>query len=185
MPSKAKRVAIVFAVNCPPHAPAPGTRGPPGRRRSPSVILARGVSADGFEHVWNRDVAPVEPARSDRSAIEHQRGHVEPRQRHDRAGDCLVAARERHDAVEQVAIAKSSIESAMTSRDTSEARIPSVPIEMPSEMAIVLNSMGVPPASRMPSLTFSARARRCTLHGVTSVQVLATPTRGFSRSASV
>ena len=83
------------------------------------------------------------------------------------------------------AIAKSSIESAMTSRDTSDARIPSVPIEMPSDTAIVLNSTGVPPASRMPALTCSASARRCTLQGVTSVHVLATPTSGFSRSASV
>ena len=73
----------------------------------------------------------------------------------------------------------------MTSRDTSDARIPSVPIEMPSDTAIVLNSTGVPPASRMPALTCSASARRCTLQGVTSVHVLATPTSGFSRSASV
>ena len=45
----------------------------------------------------------------------------------------------------------------MTSRETSEARIPSVPIEMPSEIAIVSNSNGVPPASRTPALTSSAR----------------------------
>ena len=45
----------------------------------------------------------------------------------------------------------------MTSRDTSDARIPSVPIEMPSDTAMVLNSTGVPPASRMPCFTFSAR----------------------------
>ena len=38
----------------------------------------------------------------------------------------------------------------MTSRDTSEARIPSVPIVMPSETAIVLNSTGVPPACADP-----------------------------------
>src|SRR4030088_1062203 len=45
--------------------------------------------------------------------------------------------------------ATSSIESAITSRLTSEAFIPSVPIETPSETAMVLNSMGVPPAARM------------------------------------
>ena len=44
----------------------------------------------------------------------------------------------------------------MTSRLTSEARMPSVPIVMPSEMETVLNSSGVPPAARMPSLTCSA-----------------------------
>ncbi len=53
----------------------------------------------------------------------------------------------------------SSIESAMTSRLTSEAFMPSVPIVTPSEMAMVLNSIGVPPADRMPSLTLSARRR--------------------------
>ena len=41
--------------------------------------------------------------------------------------------------------ATSSIESAITSRLTSEARIPSVPIVMPSEIDTVLNSIGVPP----------------------------------------
>ena len=35
-----------------------------------------------------------------------------------------------------------STESAMTSRDTSEARMPSWPIEMPSLTAMVVNSIG-------------------------------------------
>ena len=48
----------------------------------------------------------------------------------------------------------SSMESAITSRLTREAFMPSVPMVTPSEMAMVLNSMGVPPAARMPSLTF-------------------------------
>ena len=47
----------------------------------------------------------------------------------------------------------SSIESAITSRDTSEARIPSVPMLIPSETTTVLNSIGVPPAARIPSFT--------------------------------
>ena len=54
----------------------------------------------------------------------------------------------------------SSIESAMSSRLTSEARIPSVPIVSPSEIAIVLNSIGVPPAARIPSFTFADKRRR-------------------------
>ncbi len=82
-------------------------------------------------------------------------------------------------------ITASSIESAMTSRETSEARIPSVPIATPSDTEIVLNSIGVPPASRTPSLTAWASWRRCRLHGITSVQVLTTATSGRSRSASV
>ena len=57
--------------------------------------------------------------------------------------------------------------------------MPSVPIVMPSEIAMVLNSIGVPPAARMPSLTFSASARRWKLHGIVSIQVLATPMIGL------
>ena len=81
--------------------------------------------------------------------------------------------------------ATSSIESAITSRDTSEARMPSVPIETPSETAIVLNSIGVPPASRMPRLTCWASARWFRLHGIVSIQLVATPTSGRARSSSV
>ena len=51
----------------------------------------------------------------------------------------------------------SSMESAMISRLTSEVFIPWVPIVIPSEIETVLSSIGVPPASLMPSLTFSAR----------------------------
>ena len=56
--------------------------------------------------------------------------------------------------------------------------MPSVPIVMPSLMAMVLNSIGVPPASRTPRFTCSASSRRLKLHGIVSVQVLAMPTIG-------
>ena len=79
----------------------------------------------------------------------------------------------------------SSIESAITSRDTSDVFMPSVPMVMPSLMATVLNSMGVPPASRTPRFTCSASARSVKLHGIVSVHVLAIPTMGFAMSASV
>src|SRR6185503_8251022 len=81
--------------------------------------------------------------------------------------------------------ATSSIESAITSRETSEARIPSVPIVTPSEIEIVLNSSGVPPASRIPRLMSRASARWFQLHGIVSIHVVATPTCGRARSSSV
>ena len=56
--------------------------------------------------------------------------------------------------------ATSSMESAITSRLTRDVFIPSVFIVMPSEIETVLNSIGVPPAARMPSLTCTARSRR-------------------------
>ena len=81
--------------------------------------------------------------------------------------------------------ATSSIESAMTSRDTRDVFMPSVPMVMPSLIAIVLNSIGVPPASRTPRFTCSASARSVKLHGMVSVQVLAMPTMGRAMSRSV
>ena len=72
----------------------------------------------------------------------------------------------------------------MTSRLMSEVRMPSAPIVMPSDTATVLNSIGVPPASRTPSFTLAARRRRWKLHGPISVHVLAMPTSGLCRSAS-
>jgi hypothetical protein len=78
-----------------------------------------------------------------------------------------------------------STESVMISRDTSEPRIPSCPIEMPSEIAIVMNSIGKPPASRTPTLARFARRSSGMLHGVTSFHDDATPTCGLSQSASV
>ena len=61
--------------------------------------------------------------------------------------------------------------------------MPSVPMVMPSEMVTVLNSMGVPPASRTPCLTASAMSRRWKLQGPISVQVLAMPMMGLLRSS--
>src|SRR5262249_54027753 len=58
------------------------------------------------------------------------------------------------------------------------------PIVMPSLIAMVLNSIGVPPASRTPRFTCSARRRRLKLHGIVSVHELAMPTIGRARSAS-
>ena len=81
--------------------------------------------------------------------------------------------------------ATSSIESAMTSRLMSEAFMPSVPIVTPSETAIVLNSIGVPPAARMPSFTHSASRRWLRLQGMVSIHEVPTPMIGWARSSSV
>ena len=60
-----------------------------------------------------------------------------------------------------------------------------VPIVIPSEIATVLNSIGVPPAARTPSLIGLARSRRWKLHGIASVQVLATPIVGLAERVVV
>ena len=81
--------------------------------------------------------------------------------------------------------ATSSTESAMTSRLTSEVFMPSVPVVMPSLMATVLTSSGVPPAARMPSITLAASSRWFQLQGMVPIQQWATPTCGRFRSSSL
>src|SRR4051794_38385733 len=80
----------------------------------------------------------------------------------------------------------SSIESAMSSREISDARIPGVPCDWLSETAIVLNSSATPPAAVTPSQARAASSRWVRLHGIVPVQVEATPTIGASsRSGSI
>src|SRR5882672_1443135 len=81
--------------------------------------------------------------------------------------------------------ATSSTESATTSRLMSDPFIPSVPIVMPSVIEIVLTSIGVPPAARMPCMTFSASFRWFQLQGMVPIQEWATPIWGRLRSSSL
>ena len=72
-----------------------------------------------------------------------------------------------------------STESAMISRLTSDACMPSWPIEMPSLTAMVVNSIGKPPASRTPTLARLASRPSGMLHGVTSFHDEHTATCGL------
>ncbi len=58
-----------------------------------------------------------------------------------------------------------SIASAITSRDTSEYFMPSVPIEMPSVTVMVPNICGMPPALRTAASAASASGWMPALHG--------------------
>ena len=78
-----------------------------------------------------------------------------------------------------------SIESAITSRETSEYFIPSLPIEMPSEMVMVLKMIALPPASLAPPSASSASLSMCMLQGVTWLQVEAMPMSGFRKSSGL
>ena len=59
------------------------------------------------------------------------------------------------------------MESAITSRETKEYFMPSVPIEIPSEMVMVLKITAFPPASFAPAAASLASSSMCMLHGVT------------------
>ena len=103
MPSVSQTIAMVLAVNCPPQAPAPGQATIFEQLEVAVDHPAGRVRADRFEHVLNRHLAAVELPRRNRAAVEHHAGHVQPRQRHDPAGNRLVAADQHDQAVEAVA----------------------------------------------------------------------------------
>ena len=89
-------------------------------------------------------------------------------------------------ASKSCAIAISSIESAITSRDTSDARMPGVPCDWLSETAIVLNGSATPPAASTAAAAASDSSRWLRLHGIVPVQVEAIPTIGpSSRAGSI
>ena len=93
----------MFAVNWPPHAPAPGTRLVFDAQQIGVRHASGRVRAHRLEDILNGDVLAVKLARRNRAAVEHHAGNIETRERHDGAGNRLVAARQRDEAVEQVA----------------------------------------------------------------------------------
>ena len=96
------------------------------RRGRSSVMRARGVRADRFEHVLNRDVAcrANGPARSSRRRAPGPGCRAAPAPS-PRPGIVLSQPTRTTSASKRLPRATSSIESAMTSRLTSEARMPS------------------------------------------------------------
>ena len=78
----------------------------------------------------------------------------------------------------------SSMESTITSRLGSTLHMPTLPWVMPSQMAMVLNSKGTPPARYTPCFTASATLRRWTWPGFISLNVLTMPMNGRSSSSS-
>ncbi len=77
-----------------------------------------------------------------------------------------------------------SITSAITSRDTSEYFMPSVPMPIPSEIVGVPNTCEFALHSAIAAIAASASFCRPELHGVIVEWELATPTIGLSKSAS-
>ena len=78
-----------------------------------------------------------------------------------------------------------SMESAITSRDTREYFMPSVPMEMPSLTVMVPKVWGTPPAARRAASTRRARPPMPMLHGVMVLWPFATPMMGLPKSSSL
>ncbi len=159
-PRNSSTVDIVFAVNWPPHAPAPGQA-----TDLELVQLLRGhlpgrVGADRLEDVAAIVTSrPRKQAGRDRARVEDEPRDVEAAECHDRGrvSSCRSATRQTRPS-KRWPRATSSIESAMTSRETSDARMPSVPMETPSETATVLNSIGV--AARLADAALHLQGER-------------------------
>ena len=83
------------------------------------------------------------------------------------------------------AVTMHSTLSAISSRVTREYFMPSCPIAIPSHTPIAGNSIGVPPAMRIPALTASEILSSIKWPGIISFLAQQTPTSGRSSSSSV
>ncbi len=176
---------IVFAVNWPPQAPAPGQAPFSASYSSSSVIFPARYAPIASNTVTTSAGLPlyvpgrIVPLYRIRPGMPSRPSAIAA------AGMVLSQPTRQTRPSNRCPRATSSMESAMTSRLISDAFMPSVPIDTPSLTEIVLNSIGVPPASRMPCFTDSASRRWFRLQGMVSIQVVATPTIGHARSSSV
>ena len=66
-------IAMVLAVNWPPHAPAPGQATASSSFSSSSVILPAACAPTAFVDVLDGDVDALELPGHDRAAVEHDR----------------------------------------------------------------------------------------------------------------
>ncbi len=184
MPSASAQVDIVLAVYMPAHDPAPGQAARSTASRSASDMVPAECSPTASNTSWIVTALPcaqpgrmVPPYRN--AAGMSSRAHAISMPGSDLSQPAIATS-----ASNCSAFTISSTESAMTSRLTSEDFMPSVPMEMPSETAMVPNSSGTAPAWRTPSLAAAASPFRWTLQGVTSFQEDAMATCGRSRSSS-
>ena len=189
MPSASAIEAIVFAVYIPPQAPSPGQIARSIRPRSSSDILP------ALQAPTASNASMMVTSFSVPSSSFTQPGMIEPAykntdERLSRAaainmpGSDLSQPARRTDPSRRSACITVSTESAITSRETKEKCMPSCPMEIPSETEMVPNSSGYPPAAWTPCFAASAKRSRDKLHGVTSLQELATPIWGFTQSSS-
>ncbi len=179
-PRKVVARAMVLAVNWPPQAPAPGQADCSIAASSASSIRPAAWAPTASNTSWmvmspprwqpGRMLPPysISPGRSSRARAIAAAGMV------------LSQPHNTTRPSRQWPSTTNSIESVITSRLTRDARMPSVPMAMPSVTAMVLNSMAVPPAASIPARTCSASSRRLRLQGETSDQECTTAISGLS-----
>src|SRR5699024_10179644 len=156
---------IVFAVNIPPQAPAPG-------QAAHSTLCNAALSISPLLYC----PTPSKADTASKSLPSNFPGNIVPPYTKT-AGKLRRAIPIIHPGMflsqppiattpsKFSALTTDSIESAMISRLGNEKRIPSVPMEIPSETVIVLKINGEPPDSLIPRLVARARPSMCILHG--------------------
>ena len=185
-PSASIADAIVLAVYMPPHEP--GARA--GVRLEIGEIgvaeLPRGVLPHGLEHRHDVDGLVAPRARQDRAAVDEHRRAIEPRHRHHAARHVLVAAADRHEAVEPL-----GADHGLDRVGDHLARHERVLHALGAHRDAVGHGDGVEDhglAARLrwrPSAACRASSSMCTLHGVTWLQVEQMPICGLAKSSRV
>ena len=128
MPRKSSTIAIVFAVNWPPHAPAPGHATLSSACTSLVGHRPGGVRADRLEDVLDRHVAARDTGRARSSRRRRRaRGGRGARAPSPRPGSSCRSRRGRRARRTDARATTSSIESAITSREISERAHPGRP----------------------------------------------------------
>src|SRR3954447_7002095 len=102
MPSTSSAIAIVLAVNWPPHAPEPGEATFSSSISSSSVMRPAAWAPTASKTFWIVTSWPLYFPGMIGAAVEHEPRQVEPGEGHDRAGQGLVAGGERDHRVEEV-----------------------------------------------------------------------------------
>ena len=176
MPIASPIEAMVLAVYIPPQAPSPG--------QTAFSILSRSSSdmVPALQAPTASKASMIVTGFSVPSVSLTQPGAIEPAYKNTDARSSLAAAINIPGSdlsqpasstlpSRRSACMTTSTESAITSRDTREKCIPSWPMEIPSDIEMVPNCIGKPPARATPTLAALASRSSERLQGVSSFQL--------------
>ena len=172
--------AIVFAVYIPPHDPGPG-------------IAEDSISRSSISEIAPSECLPTASKTETTSVLLEPGFMLPPYTKIEGLFNLAIAITQAGIFLSHPPIVTNpskpcppttvSIESAITSLETREYRIPFVPIDIPSETVIVLKITAFDPTEFAPSAADSASLSICMLQGVTILHVEAMPTWGLLKSS--
>ena len=173
MPKASIAEAIVFAVYIPPHDPGPG-------------IADDSISRSSMSEIVPSECLPTASKTETTSVLLEPGFMLPPYTKIDGLFNLAMAITQAGIFLSHPPMVTKpskpcppttvSIESAITSLETSEYLIPLVPIDIPSETVIVLNITALEPTELTPFAADSASLSICILQGVTILHVEAIPT---------